>query len=212
MAGPITHILLALKLFNIGMLDSNTVDIKQFLVGTSFPDIRYLGVIERHKTHPAKISWNEIKNEQSSFTAGLKFHALIDQIREEFMIKNNAYELFDKNPLLSQCLKLTEDKFLYNKLNDWQLIASLFDDILKEELAFDITKKDIEKWHLILKWYFSQPIKEDILVQVLQKFLPSISSKANQLSTLAHKIEHNKTFEQLTYLFYDSFQDLLKNY
>jgi hypothetical protein len=48
MAAPITHIALAEKLYGQYFSDKNKQD---FFVGTSLADIRYLGTIERDKTH-----------------------------------------------------------------------------------------------------------------------------------------------------------------
>ena len=48
MAAPITHIVLASKVYD--QFFSNFSK-KDFLIGTSFPDIRYLKVIDRNTTH-----------------------------------------------------------------------------------------------------------------------------------------------------------------
>ena len=49
MAAPIAHIFCALFLLNNNIIDVD--NIQEFIIGTSFPDIRYLGVIERDTTH-----------------------------------------------------------------------------------------------------------------------------------------------------------------
>lgn len=47
MAAPITHVALTEKIFNNIF---HNYDKKEFIIGTSFPDIRYLGTIDREKT------------------------------------------------------------------------------------------------------------------------------------------------------------------
>ena len=80
MAGPIGHIVLALSLLNGPLADK---DRAAFMLGTTFPDIRYLGVIERGKTHNNHATWQNVQTESSSFKAGMDFHALVDRGREQ---------------------------------------------------------------------------------------------------------------------------------
>ena len=81
MPAPVTHILLALSI--LPLLPGK--DAQEFLLGTSFPDIRYLGVIDRKKTHDPKPSWQKVMQEKSSFKAGMEFHALADKIHDKYM-------------------------------------------------------------------------------------------------------------------------------
>ena len=85
MAAPITHIALTEKIFNNIF---HNYDKKEFIIGTSFPDIRYLGTIDREKTH---LSVNNLENinDKSSFISGMKFHALVDKVREDFLLSRN---------------------------------------------------------------------------------------------------------------------------
>lgn len=48
MATPITHIVLTEKVFEKFFKDKTR---KDFFIGTSFPDIKYLKVIDRDKSH-----------------------------------------------------------------------------------------------------------------------------------------------------------------
>ena len=61
MAAPITHIVLTNKIFNKYFSNKEKGD---FFIGASFPDIRYLKVIKREKTHFNNITLNEIKLER----------------------------------------------------------------------------------------------------------------------------------------------------
>src|SRR3989344_5759752 len=105
MAAPITHIVLADKVFDEYFPNLSK---DKFLVGTSFPDIRYLRVIKREQTHPKNITLSDIKSVES-FNGGLLFHILIDRVRENYMQENDIYSLMPASkliPKLLNCLKM----------------------------------------------------------------------------------------------------------
>lgn len=100
MAAPITHIILADKIFNRYFADK---DKRDFYVGTSFPDIRYMGIIKREKTHFIDL---DIKTLQQlpSFEAGMKFHSLVDIVRENYMRSRGVYSILPESPYITQSL------------------------------------------------------------------------------------------------------------
>ena len=65
MAAPITHIALTEKIFDKFFKNKTR---KDFFIGTSFPDIRYLKVIDRDKTHYDDLSVADLGND-ASFSA-----------------------------------------------------------------------------------------------------------------------------------------------
>ncbi|MDP2932964.1 MAG: hypothetical protein Q8N81_02425, partial [bacterium] len=119
MAAPITHIVLAEKVFNKYFSDKKR---KDFYVGTIFSDIRYLGAIDRKSTHSPlrELNLKDVKEEQNSFTAGLKFHSLVDDIRERFIESKNIHSMIPESKHKTQILKLLEDELYYNKINNWK--------------------------------------------------------------------------------------------
>ncbi len=152
MAAPITHIVLSDKIFNKHFSDFSK---QEFFIGTSFPDIRYLGVIERHKTHFSNVSFQEIK-QKNSFWAGLLFHSWVDEKEAEYMRLNNIYSLMPHLKHAGHSLKFFEDELLYDKLKDWNGMISFMEEILPEEENFGIEKKFVKKWHLMRQKYFSR--------------------------------------------------------
>lgn len=60
MAAPIAHIFCALALLQQGKI--KVADKQSFILGTSFPDIRYLEVIKRDQTHEKNVNWNDVIN------------------------------------------------------------------------------------------------------------------------------------------------------
>lgn len=152
MAAPITHIVLAEKVFNNHF---SNLSKDKFLVGTSFPDVRYLRVIKREQTHPKDFTLSEIKS-ADSFKAGLLFHCLVDTARENYMLKNDIYSLMPASKLITQTLKLLEDELFYDRLDNWNLISFYFDKVLSEELEYPVKGVDVLKWHKLLQNYFAQ--------------------------------------------------------
>lgn len=159
MATPITHIVLTAKIFEIFFKNKRK---KDFFIGTSFPDIRYLKVINRDKTHYNNLSITEIKNDES-FLAGLKFHSILDQKRENYMIKNKIYSLCPKSKYITQSLKFLEDEILYKYIKDWTVYTKYLNEILEDEKNYNINEKDLEKWHLLLQQYFQHKPNKDTI-------------------------------------------------
>jgi hypothetical protein len=154
MAAPIAHIVCALVLLNSGSVKVDNV--QEFIIGTSFPDIRYLGVIEREKTHLHNLTLNDIKNAPTSFEQGRLLHSLLDEVREEFVEEHELYRFVNNTRFRSQILKFYEDMQLYPQIDDWRKISTYFDVVLPEEEAYGIKKEDIQTWHAVLKQYCAQ--------------------------------------------------------
>lgn len=159
MAAPITHIVLAEKIFD-KFFNGKTK--KDFFVGSLFPDIRYLKVIERKKTHFDSLAVSDIQNDDS-FLAGLKFHSILDSNREKYILASGIYSLCPESKYLTQSLKMLEDKLFYRHIKNWQEYINYFNKILHYETDLRVAKKDIKRWHLLLQQYFQkQPDQESI--------------------------------------------------
>ncbi|MFA6296473.1 MAG: hypothetical protein WC663_03905 [Patescibacteria group bacterium] len=207
MASPITHIILTAKIFDNFFKDRNK---KEFFVGTCLPDIRYLKVIEREKTHFENIKMNDLKKE-NSFLAGLKFHSIVDQVREDFIVKNNTYKLFPQSRFSLLGLKLAEDRILYNHVQNWQEYIDYFNDILIDEINLGLKKEDIKKWHTMLQQLFSHyPNKKSI-----QNFSSKIffsNQDIDEFDKIATQLSTDKKIINIIENLYNNFDTLIKNY
>lgn len=152
MAAPITHIVLTQKVFDKFFKDKIR---KDFFIGTSFPDIRYLKVIDRNKTHYNSLSIADLGNDES-FSAGVKFHSILDHVREKFIVENNAYALCPESKYITQSLKILEDEIFYQHVKDWSMYMDYFNEILQVERDYGIAEKDLNKWHILLQQYFQE--------------------------------------------------------
>src|SRR5438552_12343909 len=110
MAAPIAHIFLALEMLTGPF--SGLFNEREFIIGTSFPDIRYLNVIDREKTHLSHVTLEEILQEPDSFKAGMLFHSFVDEQREKYIVAHGFYGELPSFIFITQVLKFAEDIIL----------------------------------------------------------------------------------------------------
>lgn len=150
MAAPIAHLFLAAQF--LAALPPHFFHEKEFMVGTSFPDIQYLQVIERAQTHFSGVTLQDILHEKNSFKAGMLFHSFVDEQREAFVVKNHFYEKIPNFKFRSQALKFAEDEFLKSYFDVLRYLP-YFDEIIDEERHFQISDESIKNWHACLQAY-----------------------------------------------------------
>lgn len=163
-AGPYVHIQLAEKFISHYQVKNRRL----FLVGTLFPDIRYLGKISRDQTHFKGIGLKEIIEEKSDFIAGMKLHSFVDEIREKFTVTSGIYDYIKRLEPQHHAtlLKLIEDEILWKK----QLTSTLVNylaETSKQEIEFSVPFDMVIKWHLYLSSYFNQ--QPGIMIKDLAK-------------------------------------------
>jgi len=204
MAAQITHTVLSEKVF--GKFFSDKIK-KDFFVGSCFPDIRYLNGTERDKTHFSNLSVADLKN-NNSFLAGVKFHSIVDSVRENYMTKNNVYSLCPESKYTTRSLKMFEDWVCYPYIDNWQEYINYFDEILPDEINYGMEKKDLEKWHRLLQKYFfqrpnSQSVADRMLAIGVSKEIVDTINKDNE------QMYNNKKLIKAIEDFYKNFEDLL---
>lgn len=206
MAAPATHVVLADKIFEMYF---HRKDQKDFYIGTSFPDIRYMGVIDREKTHFGNLTLNILQS-LPPFEAGLKLHSLVDKVREDFMKSKGIYSLVPESPFITQSLKFFEDKILYGKRSNWDEITPFFKEATEDELSFGLKATDIEKWHKFLQTYFTTGPND----QNIRTFVAAIgkpNKMAEEILKLTKNMEDNTQLRNIVVDFYDNFERLVKS-
>lgn len=153
-AAPITHAYLTKNFFKHFPKYTKEQE-NEFMVGTLFPDIRYLGEVSRTDTHCEQMTLEEILAETNPFTAGVKFHCYVDIYREDLLVKQGIYDkLRERVPLhVASFLKLVEDEILYEK-GSWSETCCSLISIHPGERAFGISDRTITKWHKLLTMLF----------------------------------------------------------
>lgn len=209
MAGPIAHIFLALQALTFYLPHHSS---KEFIIGTSFPDIRYLKVIDRTETHCPNVTWNMVVNEPNSFKAGMLFHALVDIVREDYMEERAIYSTIKKDRLVGHALKIVEDTLLREKIDTWDTLYSYFDAILPEERAFNIPEKQLKVWHAYIQEYCSYCSYTQTL-KAFRQFMPFPAFYWNyRLKNKIQQIAKNNKVKATLLAFYDNALTLLVNH
>lgn len=187
MAGMVTHIVLTDQVYDeqFGKFDR-----KSFVVGTSFADIRYLGVIERDKTHYSDASIERIRSQEDSFIAGLMFHSLVDKIREDYIKSKYIYRELPKSDYISQAMKVCEDIVVYPKCKHWDQYANYFGTILENGRDYGIDATEIERWHNIIRTAIGKQPDLVITSDILQQ-LQLDSSVVDEIMSLAKQLLAN---------------------
>lgn len=186
MAYAVTHVVLTKKLYNRYFKDK---DRKELFIGTCFPDIRHLAGIHRDATHFHGISLAEVMSEDP-FMAGVIFHSYVDDNREAYVRAREIYKLAPESEYIIHALKFFEDQMLYEKIQDWNEYVGFFDEILKGELGFGMSKETVREWHSILQEYLSQKPNGDCLVRMFRK-VGRTKEMAEAVSRLAEELKQD---------------------
>jgi hypothetical protein len=203
MANQITHVALAEKMSD----EFRKFNRDLFIVGTIFPDIRYLKVIDRQKTHFYDLKLEDILSEDDSFIAGMKYHSLTDKVRERYMAEKNIYDHIPSSRYITQALKTYEDEIFYSRVADWEKINGILGHVFDEEMKSGINKEQIEKWHSLIRDYFKQPptdvSRENFMFGI--GFLKEESAEINSL--IGEMRQNNKVRETVLemYINWNSF-------
>ena len=199
MAAPITHIVMAEKVLK----NLPNISRKEFFIGTSFPDIRYIRVIDRDATHVQDVASEDIQTD--SFRAGFLFHSRLDTLQVEYH-RAHPHQMVPEDGLMLQAFKLFEDQVLWEKLSDWDTIANYFNDILSEEIEFKVEKENIAKWHSILREYMSQkPTPES-----RAPFFKELFFTPEQSAKIEVHIKEMEADQTLTAVIEDFYQEIQK--
>ena len=128
-----------------------------FMIGTLFPDIRYLARIPRTKTHTKWVTLQEIRSTKDPFEAGLLFHSYVDEQRERIAQREKAYDVLAFIPKGSKghFLKAVEDQLCYDRLDVPSAISAM-NRYAKNERRYKISSLYIHLWHFIIRNYLKQ--------------------------------------------------------
>ncbi len=155
-AGPVMHIILGQQWLNVYAPDYTEEEKKLFLLGTVFPDIRYLGVIKREQSHFKGVTLQKVLKANNPFQRGMLFHSFVDEYREKFVHRVAIEKKISGVPTQwrGTLLKLVEDQLLHEKYN-WSQIKMFLGTIPEEEKNFGIEAHALTQWHTGLAFYFS---------------------------------------------------------
>ncbi len=203
MPGPVTHIAITDKVFDrlfAGM------DRRMFYIGTLFPDIRYMGVINRSATHFDRVSVADIRREEP-FKAGVMFHSLVDKARQQFMGENPVYEDHHTDMQPGWIAKIAEDTFFFSYAKNLPAVSKYLDTILPQETECAIPQTVIKTWHNILKTYIKNKPSAATL-KTLSAFMGIPNEKVAAMTGILNKITEDENIKKSLYDFYRNFETL----
>jgi len=198
-AGPIMHAYLGLKWLEYFAPEYDEAAKQKFILGTLFPDIRYIGNISRNQTHPKRVSLTSILKTKSPFEQGMQFHSYVDNVRFHFLKHHKINEQLNKLPNnhKSIFIKLAEDQMLFDK-NSWFTIKKYLVSPCEEEENFELSSATVTKWHLGLTFYFSA-LPSTLLSQISLFDKGILMLDAKTVSDWSQRLkiyEKDKTFNQ----------------
>lgn len=207
MAAQVTHVALANRIFSKYFSDLNK---QEFIIGTTFADIRYLGHVKRTQTHTMNLSFSDVLKEKNSFQAGLLFHSFIDELREKFMVENGVYDYIPNTHPATQAIKFLEEKFFYKDVKNWSEITRYYNVVLNEELDFGMPKEVIMFWHSLLVNFFHSSVTINDCV-VLMKEIGIGPDNQREVVNLYAVMEQDTDFINLINKFHDQYEILIEN-
>lgn len=204
MAAPISHLVFGKRILE--RLNSKK-EASGFYTGVCFPDIRYLGIIDRNISHPEIKSISELENE-SPFFAGVKCHVLLDEIREKYMQDKGIYNLTPNSKYITQALKFYEDQLLYQELTQIDNLSNFLNHIFQEEINFQIPIEDLQKWHSMIKKYINSKARSADIKQFLE-MIPKGEDIWIEVSELLPRFKDSVQITLIIKEFYKDFDLLL---
>ncbi len=122
---------------------------KAFMLGTLFPDIRYMAKISRTKTHEKGLTITDLIEIKDPFTKGMKLHSYVDEVRDNYVDKHllpPGYRHLAYAPQIR--IKVLEDEVLYSQNRcDKKAICTFLSTPIKEEEIHGVTPQVIQQWH-----------------------------------------------------------------
>jgi len=179
-----------------------------YWAGTLFPDIRHLGVVSRHKTHPEDVSL-ELLPGKNDFYTGLRVHAWIDKTREKFWNEQNMKESLPWHPFVPHALKLYEDELVYEKFSGWDDVLQSLKTIYDDELFYVNERQQVQTWHDVLTNYLSAP-PSDITRQALSRAIGLSEHSAREVNTVVQRLKDHEPTGKIIEGFQRHLEDLLK--
>lgn len=205
MAGEVAHVVYGARLLTHleGKIKSPS-----YWTGTLFPDIRHLGVISRHHTHPKDVSLENMVG-KNDFHTGMRVHAWVDSTREKFLGDKNIKETLPWHPFVPHSLKLMEDELLYGKYDDWNLIHRSLNEVLDDEIYYVNSEEYIRQWHTILQQYLDQK-PTDKARKELSMAIGLSENSAKEVNSVVAMLLKNKRAKTLIDEFLEHLEMLLQ--
>jgi len=152
MPAPFFHLALTEKVFDSSFAQ---LSLNRFVVGTLFPDIRYLKVTDRGQLHIETFFLSDIST-SDSFTAGMQFHSLVDNSKQRFNQEHGLYNKYNGIKGLGLAIKVAEDAILFRYVKKTKAYIKALSRVYPEQLQYAIPPIFLKTWHVLLQQYLSR--------------------------------------------------------
>lgn len=174
---------------------------RDFIIGTLFPDIRYMGHVSRGQTHAKGVTLEQIDKEKSYFKKGMLFHAYVDEQHEKFTNKSKAYQNLPKDIKSSReiFIELIADEIIFDE--SWiKPIATDINTVINDEKILGLTELDLYPWHMLLNAYFMDPPSENLQrLTILGRDIKFLKAKTVEIwARRLPEIKKNAYYQQYT--------------
>lgn len=177
MPGSITHLAYIDK-----YLKKNPVkDFKRFVLGTTFPDIRYFAKVDRNLTHK-RFSPDFNFSGFNSFETGWKLHIWLDN-RWNSLVKNSEfYDRYQNDKMIaSVAAKIIEDALDYKKIVEPKKYLAILRDAGLESIL-EIPMEKIRQYYLASADYMvTKDFKKFIRHFFSEETIEKVESKINEI-------------------------------
>lgn len=204
MAGEAAHVVYGARVLTyLG----NKVSDARYWVGTLFPDIRHLGLVSRHRTHPEHVGLTTLTG-QNDFETGMRAHAWVDATRETYWREQNMKEMLPWHPFVPHALKLLEDELVYDMFQDWDNVRQTLRQIYAEELYYVDSREQVSRWHAILERYLAHK-PEAVARKQLAMDIGLSEHSAEEINMVVEKLRGDARTKQLIERFQVHLEQLL---
>lgn len=167
-ACPLTHAAMT-EIFFAAHPKYQGAEKESFRMGTLFSGIYNLGGLTQEQISFPDVTLQQILDESSPFTAGMMFHAYVDNHREQYLADVGPLAVLNELGITHTVLytKFLEDQILYSSIDKapWKAAVNF---IHNEELGWGIDQAILDKWHYLLNMSFSYQPSTLILFAYIQ--------------------------------------------
>ena len=205
MAGEIGHVVYGARLLtHLG----SAVSDPSFWLGTLFPDIRHLGVVSRHRTHPENVSLHSLAG-PTDFVTGMRVHAWVDATRLAYLTEQHVKEYLPWHPFVPHALKLLEDDLLYASYDDWDVIIRLLNKVHAEEKKLVADERTVATWHEILRHYFKNKPTDTSRAE-LAVGIGLSAANAREINSIVKRLRDTRVAQEMIEGFWHYLEDILR--
>lgn len=153
MPSTLAHLAYAQRLADVHPVE----DTAAYLRGTIFPDIRYLGVIDRSQSHRSDVTMAEVLSEAEPWKRGWLLHCWLDVIWNTYWTQFGLDPNALTNRGLWMAVKRIEDELLLPTIFDkpGTAVALAMSDAPAE--AFGVKAADIRRWGAMIGGQLTAP-------------------------------------------------------